>query len=1154
MDINFRSIEGYTESGKIILTKTEGYSEEKKITVKKASSKTRPIRIKRAKAKTPAVKGVAPEIPEIEIPAAPARMLGDNADYPELERLTANADYLTWSENTDEDEEPWVLHHNKAFETYIVGSERFKRYKLPSGKLELKEAGPDGHQPPFLYQSLIKNYIGYPSPYRGVLINHGLGSGKTRTAVMAAETYRRVGIPVMYFGPASLKSNFIEELLKWGDEDIRLPHNYAELSRGDRDRIRDQNKARINAGYKFISANASNVLDQLAALGIGFPDRSMNSDKAKNAAKKYAGGKLDYPNKYLIIMEEVHNVNRSFTSGSASILPKVYQLFENAVDCKFIALSATPIVNNPFEICTLFNLLRGKVHDDKGRKQDILPVTELKFRNRFVNRKTMMIDDPDKIKLLSKRLTGLVSYYRGIVSDRNLFPDIEMHDDIIVTMSPYQDKVHAEFLGKEATNKGTFKDRKVLLSAAPGQKRDYMGVNPGQKELFEESNSYRANSRASCNYVWPEDNPKPPTYIPTSLDFKDPEICTLHNLDRIAESEQQKRLAFMCDVFNIPERVGKERSEFDYENIGYMKGLLNRDDLFDGVNFAKILMTNKDTLDNKNNLVTMQIFKNYGQRDPLAVVSNIEVGLMDEKPPRVRKFKHGRSHTLPKNIKNALTTNGFKYYKYGIGTRDQNLEAAIQVLKDDADTYLSDDALEMYSPKMLTVFNNILTADGCMKRVSGPSSDVVPEVDQAEIVANEIIQESQVKDEFKKDKFDDVYDTNDLFGDEGDEFEDEGTDGLETITEEPQAQTQTGGGKRSRGGSGTPQLTDSATLSKLEEHRSLYTKDLLKSNGEEHIEGGPALVYSEFRCGEGVGIFKAVLEARGFEEFDPENYDINAIDSIEFKPRYVVISGSIDMETRHNILSFCNHPLNRHGQLITVVLVTSAASEGISLFHIRQVHIMEPFWHNTRINQVIGRARRIFSHKYLPDEQRNVNVYKYYSKEVTREAPSTDLALKEISDQKDMIITSIMDILHKASFDCRLNDAQNELGECFSLKGDTSGMAFTSNLETDTKTAMREVEKTVKVEATALMKKGKVQGYYKSKKGDYDPASKVVGKFRYDKIKNETIKKFLEGKAGERSVSVYPLYTDKKLDVIDAYIYIVVGNSYIIKTRWFKED
>ena len=38
---------------------------------------------------------------------------------------------------------------------------------------------------------------------------------------------------------------------------------------------------------------------------------------------------------------------------------------------------------------------------------------------------------------------------------------------------------------------------------------------------------------------------------------------------------------------------------------------------------------------------------------------------------------------------------------------------------------------------------------------------------------------------------------------------------------------------------------------------------------------------------------------------------------------------------------------------------------------------MEPYWHPVRINQVIGRARRICSHSDLPQDLQDVKVFMY---------------------------------------------------------------------------------------------------------------------------------------------------------------------------------
>ena len=65
--------------------------------------------------------------------------------------------------------------------------------------------------------------------------------------------------------------------------------------------------------------------------------------------------------------------------------------------------------------------------------------------------------------------------------------------------------------------------------------------------------------------------------------------------------------------------------------------------------------------------------------------------------------------------------------------------------------------------------------------------------------------------------------------------------------------------------------------------------------------------------------------------------------------------------------------------------------------NVRQVHILEPFWNEVRINQLIGRAIRQCSHEDLPLEERYVDVYRYYA---TRKGgkPTTDEEMKELAE------------------------------------------------------------------------------------------------------------------------------------------------------------
>ena len=85
--------------------------------------------------------------------------------------------------------------------------------------------------------------------------------------------------------------------------------------------------------------------------------------------------------------------------------------------------------------------------------------------------------------------------------------------------------------------------------------------------------------------------------------------------------------------------------------------------------------------------------------------------------------------------------------------------------------------------------------------------------------------------------------------------------------------------------------------------------------------------------------------------------------------------------------------------------------EGISLKNVRYVHIIEPYWHPVRIEQVIGRARRICSHHSLPSAEREIRVFLYlmtFSEDfITNDKISIELKLHDVSklDKKTPITT-----------------------------------------------------------------------------------------------------------------------------------------------------
>ena len=129
---------------------------------------------------------------------------------------------------------------------------------------------------------------------------------------------------------------------------------------------------------------------------------------------------------------------------------------------------------------------------------------------------------------------------------------------------------------------------------------------------------------------------------------------------------------------------------------------------------------------------------------------------------------------------------------------------------------------------------------------------------------------------------------------------------------------------------------------------------------------------------------------------------------------------------------------NVNGEKVKVVLISQTGAEGLDLKFIRQVHILEPWYNMSRIEQIIGRAVRTCSHKALPFLQRNVEIYLYGSLSVNTsegtgtnaaEEETADLYLYRLAEIKAIQIGKVSRVLKEISIDCILNQAQLNFSE-----------------------------------------------------------------------------------------------------------------------------
>ena len=202
---------------------------------------------------------------------------------------------------------------------------------------------------------------------------------------------------------------------------------------------------------------------------------------------------------------------------------------------------------------------------------------------------------------------------------------------------------------------------------------------------------------------------------------------------------------------------------------------------------------------------------------------------------------------------------------------------------------------------------------------------------------------------------------------------------------------------------------------------------------------------------EGLQIFKIYLKYFGFSSFKSANEGVDDF-------RYVEYHGMIDQEQRAKNIKAYNELDNKHGKVIKIIMISPAGAEGLTLFNTRQVHIMEPYWHEVRIEQMIGRAVRLCSHKNLPKNERHVDVFRYKSvKNDKNKKITADQLVESLARSKQGLLQSFEDAVKEAAIDCELFKAHNLLKDdykCFqfeepSLFEPQIGPAYKEDLQDD---------------------------------------------------------------------------------------------------------
>lgn len=310
-------------------------------------------------------------------------------------------------------------------------------------------------------QQFVRNFLSVETPYNSLLLYHGLGTGKTCSAISVAEEMRdymkQMGInqQIIVIASPNVQENFRLQLfderelreIEPGVWNIRActgnkfikeinPMNMKGLTR---DKIIKQIRRLISSHYLFFGYNefANYARTQASSIGVSQDDAVIQEVRRKTglgaagtvaaSAKKGRKSASDIAKaaemetlaietlsvaklrklfaNTLIIIDEVHNIRITDDNRDKRVAKILFQIVQKVNNVRLLLLSGTPMYNSYKEIVWLINLMNL---NDRRATIDIADV--------FDDRGNFRLDAEGREigkDILIRKATGYVSFVRG---------------------------------------------------------------------------------------------------------------------------------------------------------------------------------------------------------------------------------------------------------------------------------------------------------------------------------------------------------------------------------------------------------------------------------------------------------------------------------------------------------------------------------------------------------------------------------------------------------------------------------------------------------------------------------------------------------------------------------------------------------------------
>jgi hypothetical protein len=868
------------------------------------------------------------------------------------------------------------------------------------------------------HQKIVRDYMNLLTPYRGLLLYHGLGSGKTCTSIAIAEgmkSSKRIIVMV----PASLRESYLAELKKCGDEMYRKDKHWDFISVYD-DKRKEYNQELTNSLSAALGISKEKIKEMRGAFLIDITKNASNYGTLRVEQQGLLRDQIDLmiANKYTFIsyngLRKQRYLNLPRPSGQTN-------LFDNSV----------VIIDEGHNLVSrIINKLGFKDEYDEAQKE--LPEKETeqakeRSRNLATELRTFFRESPDysikgeenlkrKLKLAKKNskfniitkdeMTSLSSFNNDdivrVLSRLEKNPSTVLKVEIPLSVMIYSDLMKA----KNA--------RVVVLSGTPViNKANEMGV------LFNILRGYIVTFELEIEgIVNKETIEKCVRERANSVDYVD--------YDNKILTVTRNPVGFTNVPSQYPGVSSTEKLNFSSDD-GFLRNLseILENDCKVSIKSQKIV-NNKALPDSKEVFERLYIDEKTKQLKDSKNLQRRIMGLTSY-------FRSAQENLLPRYVKKEdfeivyVSMSRLQFEKYR-----EKLEAENKDTNAGSDTY-----------KMFTrlICNYAVDGRPYPNPLDKRKRTTIGQTDD-DVLVDSIFRRKRDRDDLS-DSSEETTELDEL-------MEDIGGPVYKNLLERKVKDMKSDPGSY-------------FSMDSLVSHSPKFRAAIENINRIDNI--GLNLVYSQFRSFEGLTLFSLALDFNGFCPFKLQyinakwvvDADCLSSDNIR-KPKYGMYGDDGNKEKRDVLRSIYNgdwenlngelkeqlgrlfnarrgpnsspdEENNNFGEVMKVFMITSSGSEGINLRNTRYVHILEPYWHPVRIQQVIGRARRICSHKNLPEEFRTVKVFLYVTVftplqksefRAKEDQETTDEFLKRISDEKEVISDALTKAMKESAFDCNL--------------------------------------------------------------------------------------------------------------------------------------